>query len=147
MNLKEAPAAKATGKGTKRTIEQATGATSATAPAQAAAPDVIAAEASAPEASAPDTSAPQAAPEEASQGAAPQAAAEGASPEAEESKPMADAGGSSFQEATSTNDLEQQPGIAAQAAQAASSVIQAGSDAVQSAVQVGKVCCAKACCC
>ena len=129
LNLKEAPVPRASGKGTKRTIEQATGATPATAPAQAAAP----------EASAPDTVAAQAAPSEPSGDAATQVAGNTASPAAEDALPQANEGGSNSREAAS-KDMEQQPGLAAQAAEAAGNALQGGSDAVQSAGQVSPMC-------
>lgn len=133
LNLKEAPVPRASGKGTKRTIEQATGATAATAPAQAAP------EANGPDSSAPDATAPQAAPSEASGDAATQAAGDAISPAAEDSQPQANEGGSSSKE-SGLNDIDQQPGLAAQAADAAGRALQAGSDAVQSAVQVSAMC-------
>lgn len=123
---------RASGKGIKRTIEQATGATSGSAPAQTAAQETTAPEASAPDPSAPGASALQAGLSEASRDAA-APAEEGTGAAAEEPQPQGDQA-ANVQE---FDGAQQQPGVAAQSAEAADSVLQAGSDAVQSTVQVG----------
>lgn len=142
LNLKEAPVPRASGKGIKRSIEQATGATSTSASAQAG-PEAGAADPSARTSTAADThvsaaEALQTAPSEASHDAtAP--AGHGTSPSGDVSIQAPD--GAHAPGSATLTDAEQQAGIAAQAAGAAGSALQAGSDAVQSAVQVCAFCC------
>lgn len=128
LNLKEAPAPKPAGKGVKRSIEQATGATPA--------PDPAAVTLNSSATAAPDSSAAEAASVPASSAAAPQATVEEATPSAGESDAQGEAADRSGKSVHSANGAQEQPGVAQQAAEAAGSLLQADSDAAQSAVQV-----------
>ncbi len=118
LNIKDAPAPKAAGKGAKRTLEQVTAAPPP--PAPAAAPSQLPSDAPAQAPAAAAAEAPAAA-------AAPDAGPSDAS-EVKEQQPAA-------QEQLSTDAVQEQhqPGSVQEAAQPASSALQPGSDAAAAA--------------
>ena len=114
LNIKDAPAPKAAGKGAKRTLEQVTAAPPP--PAPAAAPSQLPSDAPAQEPAAVAAETPAA------------AAAPSDTPEVKEQQPAA-------QEQLSTDAVQEQnqPGSIQEAAQPASSALQPGSDAAAAA--------------
>ncbi len=116
MNIKDAPAPKAAGKGAKRTLEQVTAAPPP--PAPAAAPSQLPS----------DAQAPAAAAAEAPAAAAALDAGPSDASEVKEQQPAA-------QEQLSTDAVQEQhqPGSVQEAAQPASSALQPGSDAAAAA--------------
>jgi len=126
LNIKDAPAPKAAGKGAKRTLEQVTAAPPP--PAPAAAPSQLPSDAPAQAPAAAAAEAPAAAAAEAPAAAAAPDAGPSDASEVKEQQPAA-------QEQLSTDAVQEQhqPGSVQEAAQPASSALQPGSDAAAAA--------------